>query len=1337
MHRFKRMLAGIMATLLVLQCAPYATLAEEMAAPTAQSESGGTAPDQVDDLAAVPVEEQETGDSSTTQQPESAADNTEQTEDLTTEQPESAVDNTELTEDSTVQQPAATTDNNTELTEDSTVQQPVAESDESNSLGQQPAAVSELSDRAADTKAATVELQDGTAVIPQGSDLETVNQILFEALVVNKDQVNPEDLEWEYECKATAGLIFSNTAWGSVDGFTSTKNHIEYTHPALANNKNEAYPVRLKGQEDITVTLHKVDKNTASIELNEGVSVALPYKDDLSVDYAALKQELFDKLVASSTPSLTVDDVTITYYAEVATGAWGSWGKDWAPLEGGKVDGLTYPAISAGECDIKITYAGTTEYYGTEAQGKVTINERGKAPYALKETPDPVVLAVDENMGVDYEAVRSAIFNAVVDSSEVLTAENVTITYYTKALTDADAKYVALEGEKGSVLSWPAISAGTQRVRISWPGNQQYAPTTIDATVTVTEREKAPYELKETPDAVVLAVDENMGVDYEAVRSAIFNAVVDSSEVLTAENVTITYYTKALTDADAKYVALEGEKGSVLSWPAISAGTQRVRISWPGNQQYAPTTIDATVTVTEREKAPYELKETPDAVVLAVDENLDVDYEAVRSAIFNAVVDSSEVLTAENVTITYYTKALTDADAKYVALEGEKGSVLSWPAISAGTQKVRISWPGNQQYAPTTIDATVTVTEREKAPYELKETPDAVVLAVDENLDVDYEAVRSAIFNAVVDSSEVLTAENVTITYYTKALTDADAKYVALEGEKGSVLSWPAISAGTQKVRISWPGNQQYAPTTVEVSVNVLDREQLQFELNDGPYEVGLVFNDEQDYDYSATAAAIYNAVVSSTSPLSLSAEDVTVEYSADKTGITNNFRPLDQDVVSGLLQFGVGEWKIRISWPGNREYRGNSVTVTVNVTDNRLASSVALKSGVSFTYNMDPAVMKQEIFDYVIDWDNSTLPARETLDLDDFTIEYQAKLTDMESGVDLGLGDLGDLGDLIGDKVLTQWVPIEGKTYEVNGTVLGQYPSMGAGEAQAIRVSYKGNAEYRPSEEAESTVTVNKAKVSVTVHSTNIYADQQVPADFITMNPADKFDVYTIYAGTTSNVTTAIYLDLPDRYTNTAFLKILDPLMEKIYGKSFTQVMNDGMTLGELRDLFNTQELLDLLDKLNIDTGTFGQIMTVINKLPSVTDNLRVSFGTPNRAGLYTVGAVTDSKNYETGVGVGFLLVKMRLSGTKLTWQQDITGKMTVEQAKNFNFKAILSYNGDVSIDQSGVHYLYSGFTSKWRIYSSTTTPPTEPGSYVMTVCILGGNHFALPITRTFTITK
>lgn len=81
--------------------------------------------------------------------------------------------------------------------------------------------------------------------------------------------------------------------------------------------------------------------------------------------------------------------------------------------------------------------------------------------------------------------------------------------------------------------------------------------------------------------------------------------------------------------------------------------------------------------------------------------------------------------------------------------------------------------------------------------------------------------------------------------------------------------------------------------------------------------------------------------------------------------------------------------------------------------------------------------------------------------------------------------------------------------------------------------------------------------------------------------------------------------------------------------------------------------------------------------------------------------------------------------------------GKLTAEEAKNFDFKATLSYNGNSDISQDNVHYLYSGFTSKWRPYSSTTTPPTEPGRYVVTVVTLGGNYQAAPITRAFQITK
>lgn len=486
------------------------------------------------------------------------------------------------------------------------------------------------------------------------------------------------------------------------------------------------------------------------------------------------------------------------------------------------------------------------------------------------------------------------------------------------------------------------------------------------------------------------------------------------------------------------------------------------------------------------------------------------------------------------------------------------------------------------------------------------------------------------------------------------------------------------------------------------------------FVLKDAPYEVSMAFNADQSYDFDATARAIYDAVIAKTNPAGLTYDDVAMEYNAG-TDIIPNWQPLNStNWTAAFKKFGPGEWTIRIKWDGNKNYKGTQTQVNVTTADNRIAAAVVCREGVSFSYNMDTAVMKQSIFDQVIDWDNSTLPAKDTLSVDDFTMEYY--------GVD-------DVAGVEG--VTRQWAPIEGG--KVN---LLTYLQMGAGEQQ-IRITYKGNAEYRPSASAETSVTVNKAKVNVKVKSTNIYAGDALPQDFVTTNPSDRFDVYTIYAGLTSNVNAGIYLQMPEKYTNSTVLKLIDPVVSKLYGKSFTQMMQDGMTVGELRKLFSTQELLDTLKKLHIDTGTVGQILEIINKLPSVADTVRVSFGTPNRAGLYTVTAVTDNKNYETGVGVGALLVKMHSKGTKLSWNQSFTnGKLKASDVASFDFGATLSHDGDVSISQSNVHYLYSGFTSKWKPYSSTKAP-TEPGRYVVTVVTIGGNYQAAPITRSFQIVK
>lgn len=830
--------------------------------------------------------------------------------------------------------------------------------------------------------------------------------------------------------------------------------------------------------------------------------------------------------------------------------------------------------------------------------------------------------------------------------------------------------------------------------------------------------------------------------DEAAVRQALFDALVINKDGVDPQSLEWEYYCTGkngllTNDAWGSINGFTSEKKVVFvtttfTHPALAANED-------GNYQVRLKGTTAEVTLTKAAKLSSSITLNKGvSVALPYDENAQVDYDALRAAIFENVVASKtlEDLSVDDVTIEYYAENVVAGRPagthEWVRFEGDTiknaiGIPLDYPAISAGEQKIRVSYVGTDTIYGTSAETTVTIVERPEAPYTLKETPDAVTLAVGSDMKVDYNLLETAIFNAVVASSDVIKADNVTVEYYYEGLTSVDSKWLPLEGKPVvGEAGWPAISAGNKQIRIYWPGNQQYAPTTIEATVQVNDREQVQFTLNgDGEnYEVGMVFNAEQGYDYAATAKAIYNAVVASTvNPEGLTAADVTVEYNVDKTGITDSFKPLNKTDATGFVKFGTGTWEIRISWAGNQTYRGNHVDVNVTTTDNRLASAVALKSGASFTYNMDASAMKQAIFDNVIDWDNSTLPAKETLSLNNFVIEYYGKVILFDGGI---------------DSEIEGWAPIEGKSYDLGDLNLGTYPQMGAGENQSIRISYKGNADYRPSETTEGTVTVNKAKVSVKVNSTNIYADEQLPANFITTDPADEFDIYTIYAGVTSSVSTGVYLDLPDRYTNSAVLKLLDPIVEKLYGKSFTQMMNDGVTMGELRELFSTQELLDLLDKLNIDTGTFGQILNVINKLPGVMDSVRIGFGTPNRAGLYTVTAVTDSKNYETGVGFGFLLTKMRFSGPKLTWNQEINGgKLTAAEAQNFDFDATLYYDGLPVKDQSSVHYLYSGFTSSWRVYSSTTTAPTEPGRYVVTVCILGGNYMAAPITRSFQITK
>lgn len=729
---------------------------------------------------------------------------------------------------------------------------------------------------------------------------------------------------------------------------------------------------------------------------------------------------------------------------------------------------------------------------------------------------------------------------------------------------------------------------------------------------------------------------------------------------------------------------------------------------------------------------------------------------------FDQMSEDEQNTLLDSLTWEYYTNAVR----KDIGYES-KSDKMYWDSIGGGRTvkegkyvKIKYTCPalaknddGNYQVRVRNTNAAVTLTKVEKLDSSISlRSGVQVKMPYTDAGALDFNALRARIFEQVVASSTPkLTVNDVHIEYYAKSELVSHKEWVKLEGEFVTVplfdkkVGYPAISEGNWKIKITFDGNADYKGCSREMDVTFLDRDAAPFHLKGGVTEVGIVYNTDQSINYAATERALREALIESTDP-SYPIDLVKVQYNIYGTSITDDwianykdlsYKILDSDWLNGIKagKFGLGDQLLRLSWRGNADYKPFEETrVRVKMVDNRQPTEVALKPSISLVYNKDVSVVAGQIFEYVINWDDSTLPEKDTLSADDFTFEYEAEvmITDKD-GLVVGTGE-------------KRWAPIAGKKILTDYSFCEQ---IGAGEHK-IRVTYKGNADYRPSNGAELPdgcyLTIKKAPVTVKVHSTSIYADEELSKDFVTTDPADNFDIFTVFGGVTNNVTGSVFVQLPERLTKGTVIKLIDKTLEGLHQKTLTQMMKEGTTVGELRKLFNDivtnadnlpQSVKDLLKKVGIDIDTLVKLNEALDKFPGLLDDVRVAFGTPDQAGIYTVCAVTNNKNYHTGFAMGSLVVKAHVSDVRLTWNAPINGKLTVEEAAAFDFGATLRYNEKPVADQSSVKCLYTGITSNWQSYPSTTTPPTEPGRYVMTAVTVGGNYQAAPITRSFQITK
>ena len=422
-----------------------------------------------------------------------------------------------------------------------------------------------------------------------------------------------------------------------------------------------------------------------------------------------------------------------------------------------------------------------------------------------------------------------------------------------------------------------------------------------------------------------------------------------------------------------------------------------------------------------------------------------------------------------------------------------------------------------------------------------------------------------------------------------------------------------------------------------------------------------------------------------------------------------------------------------------------NDEAVYINKVE-QYATNLVLKNNATITYNKDAANMKQQIFDNAIDWENSKLPAKESLSISDFTFEYETLPSDFE-GVDVN----SEFFKTIIDSTKA-FVPIEGEQKGITlfGKFIGlTYSQMGADEEnyQVIKVKFNGSEDYKACEN-QGNLMVEKADVKVTINEPIKFmkAGEKIDAaTYVSTDPIDEaLDIYIVYVGVNTNKQTTIYLQVTGE--KETFVNGVNALLKKFD----LPTLNDGMTVGEVKDLLNqalakvdtplTELIVNgMLKDYGLTYQNLKDLVEALNNI-KIADNLLFAIGSPAHAGQYFATALAINDNYNTGVSTpGSVTVLKNLTGLKLTKNPILDSndnKITVSQAKQLaenNNLCILTKSGD-ALDSTSTGSIHYWFTGMGKIYAKSTMP-TAPGKYIVTATVRGGDFFAMPKTFIFTI--
>ena len=431
-------------------------------------------------------------------------------------------------------------------------------------------------------------------------------------------------------------------------------------------------------------------------------------------------------------------------------------------------------------------------------------------------------------------------------------------------------------------------------------------------------------------------------------------------------------------------------------------------------------------------------------------------------------------------------------------------------------------------------------------------------------------------------------------------------------------------------------------------------------------------------------AQNIFKAVVGTGNVPEITLNDVTIEYDASLTGL-GNWKPLGYQpewYEPTLHTFGKGTEKIRITYKGTDKYPAMSETATITLKDLREETVLTIQDGITMQYQ------SAEMMDAVIK----------------VLIAQNATVTDKNGNVIDTTAD-----DFTYTPSTDEWK---------------------AGE-QEITVTYNGNEDYLSSS-ATTTITIKKGDANVWVNSQNIKYGESFSQVFAS-DPADAVPLGMI-VGIDGNGKSFVGLDTSNVVIKEKIPVIGTEIEVPLENAILTLVPSGKIKVGNLMTIIN--KIPDLGDNAGVISAIRKVVDTVLKIYPAAED-LEISFKRPTESGVYLAVGASTSQNYKTAVGVGYLTIMPQTKNVKLEFNNQLpdNNTFTYQEAQSFEFGGKATQDGQVV--SANVKAKYSGVTAGGKIIALSNTPLTDPGSYIETIYMVGGNYIATPIIRSYTVEK